>query len=227
MQLTTPFFKAVMAIAGKDLRAELRSRQLISAIALFSLLGTMTFYFTLDTRPDVRLAALPAVLWVIVVFAATLGLSRSLAQEHDQGNLDGLLLAPIDRSTLFYGKVIGTWVFSLMVAALVTVVLAFLFNVGLFMPGWWLIIVLGTVGIAAVGTFLGSVAVQGRGRETTLPILVLPVALPIIMAAVNASTAILANAPFADWATWPAILTTADLVFLALPLILFEIVVEE
>src|SRR6266540_10470 len=106
MNNTTPFLRAVLIIAGKDLRAELRSRQLISAIALFALLATMVFYFTLESRPDVRTAALPAVLWVIIVFAGTLGLNRSLAQEHDRGSLDALLLAPIDRAALFYGKLI-------------------------------------------------------------------------------------------------------------------------
>src|SRR5689334_20156364 len=112
MKRTTPFLRAVLTIAGKDLRAELRSRQLLSAIALFALLATMVFYFTLEPRPDVRIAALPAILWVITVFAGTLGLNRSLAQEHDRGNLDGLLLAPLDRSALYYGKLIGTWLFS-------------------------------------------------------------------------------------------------------------------
>src|SRR3954468_20695654 len=120
MKQGTPFLRAVLAIAGKDLRAELRSRQLISAIMLFALLATMVFYYTLESRPDVRIAALPAILWVIIVFAGTLGLNRSLAQEHDRGNLDGLLLAPIDRAALFYGKLISTWLFSLLVALLVS-----------------------------------------------------------------------------------------------------------
>lgn len=227
MQRRTPFLKAVLTIAGKDLRSEIRSRQLISAMALFALLTTMVFYFTLDTRPDVRTAALPAILWAIVVFAGTLGLNRSLAQEHDRGNIEGLLLAPIDRSTLFYGKLIGTWIFSIIVSALVTVALSILFNIGLFMPAWWGIILLGTLGFAAIGTLLGSIAVYARGRETTLPIIILPIALPIVMAAVNASNAILANMPLSDWAIWPALLFSADAIYLALPLLLFEYVVEE
>jgi heme exporter protein B len=227
MKRTTPFLKAVLAIAAKDLRAELRSRQLISAMGLFALLATMAFYFTLESRPDVRVAALPAIMWVIVVFAGTLGLSRSLAQEHDRGSLDALLFAPIDRATLFFGKLISTWLFTMVVAAIVTLALTFLFNVGLFVPGWWLIIVLGTVGISAVGTLVGSMAIHARGRETTLPILVLPVALPIIMAAVSASNAILAGMPLSDWAVWIAILASSDLIFLGLALFLFEYVVEE
>ena len=227
MRRTTPLIRAILTIAGKDLRAELRSRQLIGAMGLFALLATMVFYFTLESRADVRLAALPAVLWVTIVFAGTLGLNRSLAQEHDRGSLDGLLLAPIDRVALFYGKLIGTWLFSLVVAAIVTVALSILFNVGLFMPSWWGIIVLGTVGFATVGTLIGSMAVHARGRETTFPILILPVALPIIMASVNASNAILAGLPLSDWAAWPVMLASSDVIFLALASMLFEFVIEE
>lgn len=227
MKRGTPFLKAVLAIAGKDLRAELRSRQLISAMGLFALMATMVFYFTLESRPDVRLSATPAVLWVTTVFAGTLGLNRSLAQEYDRGSFDGLLLAPIDRAALFFGKLIGAWVFSLVVAAIVTLALTILFNATLFSLAWLGILLLGTTGFATVGTLLGSVAVQGRGRETTFPILILPVALPIIMASVNASNAILAGLPFSDWATWPALLASVDVIFMVLAFVLFEYVVED
>ncbi|MEP7289850.1 MAG: heme exporter protein CcmB [Chloroflexota bacterium] len=227
MKRTTPFLRAVLTIAGKDLRAELRSRQLISAIGLFALLATMVFYYTLESRPDVRVAALPAVLWVIIVFAGTLGLNRSLAQEFDRGSLDGLLLAPIDRSALFFGKLISTWLFSVAVAGLVSLAVSILFNVGLNLPAWTLVIVLGTLGFSAVGTFLGSMAIYARGRETTLPILILPVALPIIAAAVSASNAILADLPFADWSIWLMVLASVDAIFLVLALLLFDFVVEE
>jgi heme exporter protein B len=164
---------------------------------------------------------------VTTVFAGTLGLNRSLAQEYDRGSFDGLLLAPIDRAALFFGKLIGAWVFSLVVAAIVTLALTILFNATLFSLAWLGILLLGTTGFATVGTLLGSVAVQGRGRETTFPILILPVALPIIMASVNASNAILAGLPFSDWATWPALLASVDVIFLVLAFVLFEYVVEE
>jgi heme exporter protein B len=222
-----PFFRAVLVIAGKDLRAELRSRQLIAAMGLFALLATMIFYYTLEPRPDIRLAALPSVLWVTIVFAGTLGLNRSLAQEFDRGSLDALLLAPIDRAALFYGKMISTWLFSLVVAAIVSVAVSILFNAALDVLPWAVVIILGTLGFSAVGTFVGSMAIHARGRETTLPILVLPIALPIIMASVSASSAILANQPLSDWSVWLILLAAVDGIFLGLALILFDFVVEE
>lgn len=220
------FWQATRTIISKDLRGEFRNRQVISAMALFALLSTIVFYYTLESRADVRLAALPAVLWVIVVFTSTLGLSRSLAAEHDRGTLDALLLAPIDRAALFYAKFVTTWFYSLIVAVLVTGIAAFFFNLN-FPPGWWLIAVLGTVGLAAVGTLLGSMAIHARGRETTLPILVLPVALPILMASVSASALILQDRPFSDWNVWVLLLVATDLIFVVAPLVLFEFIVEE
>ena len=227
MRQRTTFLRAVAAIATKDLRAELRNRQLIAAMGLFGLLTTMVFYYTLESRPDVRLAALPAVLWVTVVFAGTQGVGRNLAQEHDRGTLDGLLLAPINRAALFYGKLVVAWLFAFTVAAVVSVALNFLFNTNLFRPAWWLVVLLGTLGFAAIGTLLGSMAVYARGRETTLPIIVLPIALPVIVAAVNASNAILTDRPFAELGSWLGLLAALDVVFLTLALILFDFIVEE
>lgn len=216
-----------MAIAAKDLRAELRNRQLLGAMGLFALLTTMVFYYALEGRRDAQIVAMPAVLWVTVVFAGTQGLGRNLAQEHDRGTLDGLLLAPVERAALFYGKLVVGWLFTLVVATVVTVAMNFLFNTNLFRPGWWLIIFLGTLGFAAIGTLLGSMAVYARGRETTLPIIILPVALPIIIGAVNACAAILEDLPFSDWASWPLMLLSADLVYLVLAFVLFGFIVEE
>src|SRR5579863_3296751 len=139
------FFFAVAAIAWKDLCAEFRSRQLVSAMALFALLTVLIFYFTLDGQRAAQIAALPAIVWAIVVFAGTLGLSRSLAAEHDSGSLDALLLAPIPRPALFYGKLIGIWLFELVVAAVAAVALSVLFNANLLVPALWTVFGVGTV----------------------------------------------------------------------------------
>lgn len=224
---TTTFWRAVRAIALKDLRAELRNRQLIAAMGLFALLTTMVFYYTLESRADVRRAALPAVLWVTVVFAGTLGLGRNLAGEYDRGTLDGLLLTPIPRAALFFGKLITAWLFTLVVALVVTATMTFVFNTDLLRADWLLIVVLGTLGFATIGTLLGSMAVYTRARETTMPIIVLPIALPIITAAVNASLAILDNRPLSEWSSYPLLLASCDAVFLFLAYFLFDYIVEE
>jgi heme exporter protein B len=221
------FWRAVVGIAQKDIQAELRNRRLISSMGLFALMAVLVFYFTLESRRDVLKAVLPSIVWVIIVFAGTQGLSRSLAAERDSGSLDALLLAPIPRAALFYGKFLGTLLYALLVAVVVAAVASLLFNISLFVPALWLVIVLGTVGFAAVGTLLGCIAIYSDGRETTLPILILPVVLPIIISAVRASTDILNELPFQDWSVWIPSLISVDLIFLALAFVLFDFVVEE
>jgi heme exporter protein B len=218
---------AIFTIVWKDLRAELRSRRLISAVGLFALIAVLIFYYTLEGRRDVLTGALPSILWVIVVFAGILGLSRSLSAEHERGTLDALLLAPIPRAALFYGKFIGNWLFSLIVAVIVAAALTILFNVWLFDPALWLVVLLGTIGFSAVGTLTGSIAIHADGRETTLPILVLPIALPVIISSVRATTDILNGLPFADWSVWLPALISVDAIFLILAFVLFDFIVEE
>lgn len=215
------------AVAWKDLRAELRSREMLSAMLLFAVLAVVVFSLALSLDRQARADATAGVLWVTLAFAGTLGFNRSLAQEKDRGSLDALLLAPVDRSTLFFGKMIGNAAFMLVVGALMVPLFTVLFGVSLFNPVLWLVMALGIVGFAAVGTLLASITVHARGREMLLPIVLLPVALPLIMAAVNASRGIIAGELPERWAMWPFVLLAYDLVFVAAAYMLFDYVVEE
>jgi heme exporter protein B len=221
------FFSATFFIAAKEIRGELRSRRLVTQMTLFAFLAVLIFYFTLEGQRSAVQVSLPAILWVIVTFAGTLGVGRSLAAEHEHGTLDGLLLAPIPRASLFYGKLIGTWLFTVCVVTVALLALTVFFNVGLFIPALLGVILLGTLGLAAVGTLLGSLAAAGGGRETLLPILILPIALPIILASVRATSDILNDLPFTDWGLWLPILAGIDGVFLVLAFVLFDYVVEQ
>ncbi len=215
------------ALTAKDLRAELRGRELINAMLLFSVLSVLIFSFALELDREARETSITGVLWVTVVFSGMLGLNRSLSAEKDKGNLDALLLAPVPRGALFFGKMLSNLIFMLIVALLLTLLTSVLFNISLFIPWLGVVIVLGTVGFATVGTLLSSMTVHTRARETMLPILLLPVSLPIILTAVRASTAILAGTPQEDWIAWPQMLLVADVILLVLAFILFDFVVEE
>ena len=119
---------------------ELRSRELVSSMGLFALLSILIFSFALELDRIARQEAISGVLWVTVVFASILGLNRSLAMERDQGNLDAMLLAPINRAAIFLGKLIGNYLFALAVGLLLMPVMTVLFNMTLFQP--WLLLVL-------------------------------------------------------------------------------------
>jgi heme exporter protein B len=223
----TSFWRAVGAIVWKDLRAEIRSRELINSMILFTFMTVMVFSLALELDAQTRQNVVSGVLWVTVVFAGLLGLSRSLASEKDRGSLDALLLAPIERSALFFGKMIGNLLFVLVIALVLVILLTVMFNMTLLRPLLLLVIVLGSVGYTAVGTLLSSMSVHARARETLLPILLLPVVLPILISSVRASTAILNGLPSDDWLPWLQLLAAGDAIFLAAAYLLFDYVVEE
>jgi heme exporter protein B len=223
----TPFFATVFAVLRKDLQAELRSRELVGSMALFALLSILIFSFALELDRIARVEAVAGVLWVTVVFASVLGLNRSLAMERDQGNLDALLLAPVDRTAIFFGKLVGNFIFTLVVGFILVVLMTILYNVTL-TRGWLLLVLtLGTLGFSTVGTLLATMTVQTRARESLLPIVMMPVALPLLLSAVRATTGILNDAPQDTWLAWIQILAVLDLIYMTICFLLFEFVIEE
>ena len=221
------FLGAVGAIAWKDLAAELRSRELLSAMLVFALLVILIFNFALDLEPKTRRSVTPGILWATFAFAGTLGLNRSMAVEKDRGCLDGLLLAPVDRSAIYFGKVLSNMAFMLLAEAIVLPVYTVLYNVNLFNPGLLGVILLGSIGYVSVGTLLSSMAVQTRTRDVLLPILLFPVVIPILIAAVKASGGFLAGQALADVMPYINLLLVYDVVFVAVAFMVFDYVVEE
>ncbi len=223
----TSLWQATRAIVWKDLTAERRSRELLSAMLVFALLVILSFNFALDLDPKTRGSVASGVLWVTFIFAGTLGLNRSMATEKDRGCLDGLLLAPIDRSAIYFGKAIANLAFMLIVEAIVFPLYSVLYNVNLFLPGLLLTVILGSVGYVAVGTLLSSMAVQARTRDMLLPILLFPVALPVLIAAVKASAGYLSGLPLEEITPWLNLLVVYDVIFIAVAFMVFDFVVEE
>lgn len=221
------FGRALAAVVWKDLAAELRSRELLSAMLVFALLVIMIFNFALELEPKMRQTITSGVLWVTFAFAGTLGLNRSMAMEKDRGCLDGLLLAPVDRSAIYFGKAIGNLIFMLLVEVIVLPVYSVLYNVNLFNPGLLLVILLGSIGYVVVGTLLSSMAVQTRTRDILLPILLFPVIIPVFIASVKASAGFLQAIPMDEIWPWLNLLIVYDVIFTAVGFMVFDYVVEE
>lgn len=221
------YFKAVRAIVWKDLAAEMRSRELLSAMGVFALLVILIFNFSLELDARTRVTVTSGVLWVTFVFAGTLGLNRSMAVEKENGCLDGLLLTPVDRTVIFFGKAIGNLIIMFVVELIILPVYSILYNTNLLNPGLILVIVLGSIGYAAVGTLLASMAVHTRTRDILLPILLFPLVFPILLPAVRASSFFLQA--YEMEFIWPQInmLISVDVIYIALAYALFDYVVEE
>lgn len=222
------FIKAVMAIVQKDLSAEFRSRELLSAMLVFSMLVILIFNFALELNIEARKSVAAGVLWTTFAFAGTLGLNRSMAVEKDRGCMDGLLLAPVDRSAIFFGKAISNLAFMLIVEAIVIPLYALLYNeTRIFQLDFLLIILLGSIGYIAVGTLLSAMSVQTRTRDVLLPILLFPVAVPVLLASVKASGGLIEGATFAEILTPFNLLLAYDVIFIAVAFMVFDFVVEE
>ncbi|NDJ52056.1 MAG: ABC transporter permease [Chloroflexi bacterium] len=223
----TPLAQATLAIAWKDLRSELRRRELVAAMLVFALLSLLIFSFALEVDARSRAANAAGILWVTLVFAGTLGLGRSLGRERDQGSLEGVLLAPIDRSALYFGKLIGNFLFMIIVAVIIIGPLSVLFGISLFTPLLPLILLLGILGYAGVGTLVASLAAYTRGREILMPILLLPIALSILIPAVRATRAVLEGAAYSDITIWLNLLLATNVVYIVLAYLLFDFIVSE
>jgi len=221
------FLGKVIAIIHKDVITELRTKEMFSSMLVFSLMAVFIFSIALDLSATDPLDTTPGLLWVTIAFAGTLGLNRSLAQEQENHCIDGLLLAPMDRSAIFFGKAMGNILFMSVVELVVVPVFAVLFNVPLLRGSVWLVIVLGTVGYGAVGTLFSTMAVNTRAREVMLPILLLPVSVPVFISAVNATGGFLAGDPVSDVANWLQLLVAFDAIIIAISFMTFDFVVEE
>jgi heme exporter protein B len=221
------FGRAVAAVVWKDLAAEWRSREVVAGMVVFALLSVLIFHFALDVEIERRPGVAAGVLWTTLSFAGTIGLSRSMAKEKDRDSLDGLLLAPVDRSAIFFGKAGANLIFVWVVAAVLLPVYGVLYNVSLLHPGLLASVALGTLGYTAAGTLLSAMAVQARTREVLLPILLFPIVLPVIVAGLSATEGFLAGWEPAEILRSLRILVAYDAIFLAVGWMGFEFVVEE
>ncbi|HWS24873.1 MAG TPA: heme exporter protein CcmB [Anaerolineales bacterium] len=221
------FIKSIIAITRKDISAEMRSRELLSSMLVFSMLVVLIYYFALELDIKAREAITAGALWVTFSFAGTLGLNRSMAVEKDRGCLDGLLLAPVDRSAIYFGKMISNLVFMFIVEVIVIPLYAIMYNVDLLVPGFIWITVLGSIGYVAVGTLLSAMTVQTRTRDVLLPILLFPLVIPVLIAAVKASSGFIQGSPMEEILPWMNLLIVYDIVFTAVSYMVFDNIVEE
>jgi heme exporter protein B len=219
----------MLAILWKDLRIELRTKETLAALLLLGLLTLVVLSFAFDPTSPLREAAAPGVLWVAVTFAGTLGMNRSLLLEREQDCLQGLLLAPVDRGSIYLAKTAANFLFMAAVQVVLVPLFVFFFN----LPFWLTVsrvapvLLLGLLGFAAVGTTFAAISLRTRAREVMLPLLMLPLAAPLLIAGIQATSARMAGEPISAVAHWLNLLGAFDAVFLVVGWMAFEYVVAE
>ena len=223
------YFKKIWAIVWKDIRAEIRTKEIFSSMFIFSLLVLVIFNFSIDLLEVNPLDIAQGVLWIAFTFSGILGLNRSFLFEKENDRLQGLMLTPVDRSAIYFGKMLGNLIFMLIMEAIAVPIFVVLFNIGICdkIISLAIVIILGTLGFVTVGTLFSAMSVNIKAREVMLPILLFPIVVPVIIASVKSTGAILTGKPFDDIISWLKLIAVFDVVFLVVSFLSFEYIIEE
>jgi len=221
---------AARTILGKDLRIELRTKESVPAMVLFSITVYVLFHFGLDRNSlDGELAA--GVLWVTLLLAAVIGVTRLFATEREQGGIDGLLLSPVDRTALFVAKAAALFVFLTVVEVVAVPAFGLLLlgpGLGGAFPELLAVLALGNLGVAAVGALVAALAAETRAHELIVPLLLLPLLVPVLIACAQATEPLMRQDAVAeDLGRWLGLLSLYDVVFVLLSVAVFDFLLED
>jgi len=223
------YFEQVAAIVWKDFVTELKTRELFSSMFVFAVLVILIFIFSINLSIVNGNDVGPGILWVAILFAGTLGLNRSFALEKENGCLQGLMLTPVDRTVIYFGKMLSNMLFLSIMEAFILPVFMIFFNVDLISHLGSLLFVLfiGTLGFSALGTLLSSLASNLKTKEIMLPILLYPMMVPIAIGSVRMTGLILEGKPLAEMMNWVGLTLVFDVVYIAVSIMTIDHIFEE
>lgn len=223
------YLKTIYHIVEKDILLELKSKEVVSSMLIFSLLVVIVFSFIFEPGAEYKRDLISGILWMAITFSGILGLNKSMMTEVTGGNLSALLLAPVDRSAVFFGKVFSNFTL-LVVLELITIPIFMVFySVNFFenslMP--LVILIIGTYGFSVLGTFFALISVKSKTREIMLPLLLLPIMVPIILAGIQGMNVFIHGDDPANAVKWINLIGAFDVIFTAVIFAIFDFIVEE
>jgi heme exporter protein B len=223
------YFKTIYHIFEKDILLELKSIEVINSMLIFSLLTVIVFSFIFEPGAEYKIDLVGGILWMAIVFAGILGLNKSMMSEVNGGNLNALLLAPVDKSAIFFGKVLSNFIFLIFMEIVTIPVFTIFYNVNIFKHTLLSIpvFILGTYGFSVLGTLFSIISVKSRTREVMLPILLLPLMIPIILAAIQSINIFIKGDTISDADRWIRLIAAFDLIFTFVVYAIFDYIVEE
>ena len=221
------YFYHLFVMVRKDFLLEVRSKDVVLPVFIFSFLVVVTFNFALESTPNTANLIVPGILWVSVLFGAMVGFGRMFLSESEQGAFQGLLTAPIGRDVIFFGKVISNVLFLLLIELILLPILVVLFNVTL-SPLYMLYVSIPALfGISLSGMLFASISMNMRAKEVMLPILFLPVVVPIILGAVESTHAVMNGDNLDQFLKWITLMIVFDLIYSVLGPVSFTMIVED
>jgi heme exporter protein B len=223
--------RLLLALVGKDLRIELRTREVIAVMALFSLLTVVLFHFSFDVGidPETLLSVSAGMLWLAFAFSGVLGISRSFSSERQRETLRGLLLAPIDPALIYTAKLLSNLIFLGLVEVVTFPIFGVLLNLPWVetLPDMLAIFFLATLGFVTPGTLFAAASANVRLREAMLPVLLFPITLPALIAGVECTAALLHGRPWSEFVAWVRLLGVFDVIFAVVGVLVFPFLMEE
>lgn len=223
------YFKVIWAIVNKDVISELRSKETIGSIIIFTVLVFVIFNFTFEPGASYISEISPGILWVAYIFSSVLGLNRTFLSERENNCISGLMLSPIDRGAIYIAKMIGNMIFIFIVIGISLPIFTVFYNINIFpfLPKLALVFLLGIAGISGLGTVLSAMAVNTKTREIMLPVLLFPIIVPVILASVKTTSCILGGGTLAQISSWLKLIAGFDIIFIVVSYLTFEYLVEE
>lgn len=223
------YFKTIYYIAEKDLLLELRTKEVINSMLIFALLVVIVFSFIFEPGAEYKADLAAGILWMAIIFSGILGLNKSMMNEVNGGNLNALLLSPIDRTAIFFGKTISNFLFLLFMESVTIPIYSVFYDIS-FLNNFIMnviTILLGTYGFSVLGTLFSIISVKSRTREVMLPILLLPLIIPLILASIQAMNIFIKGEDISDSYKWLQLLIGFDIIFTTVIYVIFEYVIEE
>ncbi|MCZ6800706.1 MAG: heme exporter protein CcmB [Nitrospirae bacterium] len=223
-----PFLNTIRWMVWKDLIIEIRSRETISSMFFFALIVILVFSFSFSMDQQAARELIAGIMWVAFAFTGIIGLGKSFSAELQNDSLEYLQISPVPKGAIYLGKVLANLAFIFTVEVILFPMFIILFNLDIIeeIPILLLIFFLATLGLAAVGTLFSALTVQIRAREVMLPILLLPLVVPVMIAAVEASKGALGGDPLSLYRQWLELLVIFDLIFTVVSFWMFEFIME-
>ncbi|MGB9731999.1 MULTISPECIES: heme exporter protein CcmB [Calditerrivibrio] len=223
------YFKTVYHIIEKDLLLELKSKEVINSMLIFALLVVVVFSFIFEPGAEYKNDLAAGILWMSIIFSGILGLNKSMMNEINGGNLNALLLAPVDKSAIFFGKGLSNFLFMLIMEVIIIPIFVVFYDVPIMNNLLFSIItlLLGTYGFAILGTLFSIISVKSKTREVMLPILLLPIIIPVVLSAIQAMNIFLKGDDISESFKWLQLLLVFDIVFTLVIYVIFDFVIEE
>ena len=221
------YWRKVMAITWKDALSELRTKEIVFSVLVFTLLVIVVFNFAFGSSQEVMNRVAPGILWVTFTFAGVLSLNRSFIPEKEEGCLEGLMICPVSRDAIYVGKMLSSLLFMLVIEAAALPIFALLFNLPVLSLQIVTITILTTIGFVAVGTLFSALAVNTKAREMVLPVLFLPIVVPLIIAAVQSSGLALSGESWGRLSSWLQLIAAFDVIFIVVSFLIFSFIIEE